>query len=170
MSKRNASGPLRVSFTASPIGEDAQVTTNLLEGQTLPASWSSDAWARWFFDFLRTDLSTLTPGQLLGMRADVWVFVQPEIVVKSWGDDQLPPKEKLEALQRDAQAGIRRVREGGWFELEVGIAYGIARLGNRIIKGSRRGTFEDLFVPRRWTPYRSIGPVFTSVRAATACF
>ena len=81
------------------------------------------------------------------MRADLWAFVRPEIVLnKSWGDDEwLPPIKMLEALQREARAGIQRVRAGDWFELEQGIGYGIARLGNQIIRGSRRGTFEDLF-------------------------
>jgi hypothetical protein len=130
---------------ASPSSEDLQGESGLLQGQSLPASWAPDVYAKWFFDFLKTDLTTLTPGQLLGMRADVWVFVRPEIVVKSWGDERLPPKEMLEALQRDAREGIQHVREGGWFALEAGITYGIARLGERIIRGARRGTFEDLF-------------------------
>lgn len=140
MPKRPSGQPER----KSPAAGDLE-TSSYLQGQTLPPSWSPDAYAQWFFDFLRTDLAALTPGQLLGMRADLWAFVRPEILQnKSW-DGDLPTAGILEALQRDARAGIRRVREGEWFELEAGIAYGIARMGNRIIRGSRRGTFEDLF-------------------------
>ncbi len=141
--KKPSSQPT-ASFPPSPIHDDWEVASHV-KGQTLPPSWSPDVYALWFFDFLRTDLATLTPGQLLGIRADLWAFVRPEIVEnKSW-DGDLPPVEIVEALQRDARAGIQRVREGAWFELEAGIGYGIARMGNHLVRGSRRGTFPDLF-------------------------
>jgi hypothetical protein len=123
-------------------------TDGYVQGQTLPSSWSQspEAYARWLFEFLRTDLRTLTPGQLLGMRADLWAFVRPEIIEdKSWGNESLPTAEVLEAIQQDARAGIQRLREGEWFALERGIGYGIARFGDHIMRGGRRGTFEDLF-------------------------
>jgi hypothetical protein len=117
-----------------------------VQGQTLPSEWSPDVYAQWLFVFLRTDLGALTPGQLLGMRADVWAFTRPEIIEhKSWGSENLPTAEVLAALQTDARAGIQSVRDGEWFDLEKGIGYGIALMGDRIVRGSRRGTFEDLF-------------------------
>ena len=118
-----------------------------VQGQTLPSKWSPEAYAQWLFAFLRTDLGALTPGQLLGMRADVWAFTNPEILEPppSWGSKSLPTAEFLAALQEDARAGIQRVRDGDWFELEKGIRYGIARMEDRVVRGSRRGTFEDLF-------------------------
>ncbi|MBI2187319.1 MAG: hypothetical protein HYU37_09420 [Acidobacteria bacterium] len=138
--------PKRKRPSSQPASSDDIEVDRYVPGQTLPPKWSPDAYARWFFDFLRIDLATLTPGQLLGMRADLWAFVRPEIVLNtSWGDEHLPPAETLEAFQRDARAGIQRVREGQWFTLEQGIGYGIARLGNQVVKGRRSGTFEDLF-------------------------
>jgi hypothetical protein len=122
------------------------LSSSYVQGQTLPSVWSLDAYAQWLFVFLRTDLSALTPGQLLGMRADVWAFTDPEIIEdSSWGSESLPPPEVLAALQTDAHAGIQRIRDGDWFELEKGIRYGIALMGDRIVRGSRRGSCEDLF-------------------------
>src|SRR5688572_18833355 len=77
-------------------------TSSQVPGQTLPATPSPEAHAQWFFEFLRTDFGTLTPGQLLGMRADVWAFVRPEIVETSWDNEVLPPVESLKALQQEA--------------------------------------------------------------------
>ncbi len=142
--RRKRSSQPTASFALSPAHDDLELTS-YTEGQTLPPSWSPDACAQWFFDFLRTDLAALTPGQLLGMRADLWAFVRPEIVQNRSWDGFLPPVEIMETLQRDALAGIQLVREGKWFELEAGITYGIARMGNHIIRGSRRGTLQDLF-------------------------
>jgi hypothetical protein len=80
------------------------------------------------------------------MRADVWRFVRPEIIKnRSWGSEDLPPAAILAAIQQDAIAGIKLVREGEWWDLQEGIGYGIARMGERLIRGSRSGTFEDLF-------------------------
>ena len=118
-----------------------------VQGQTLPSKRSPDAYASWLFAFLRTDLGTLTPGQLLGTRADVWAFTNPEIIEPppSWGSERLPTAKSLAALQEDARAGYQRIKDGDWFELEKGIRYGIARMGDRVVRGNRRGTFEDLF-------------------------
>jgi hypothetical protein len=79
------------------------------------------------------------------MRADTWAFVRPETIENQAWEGQLPPTEVLTRLQYDARAGIQRVRDGEWFELESGIGYGIARMGEQIVRGSRRGRFEDLF-------------------------
>jgi hypothetical protein len=80
------------------------------------------------------------------MRADLWAFVRPErLGHPDWGAQPLPSLEQLLALQRDARAGIQRVRDGKWWELEDGIGYGIARMGTRLIKGARRGTLTNLF-------------------------
>lgn len=122
------------------------LSSSHVQGQTLPSEWSPEAYAQWLFVFLRADLGALTPGQLLGMRADVWAFTRPEIIERtSWDSESLPTAEILAALQEDARAGIQRVRDGDWFDLEKGISYGIALMGDRIVRGSRRGTFEDLF-------------------------
>ena len=143
--RRKPSSQPTTPFSPSPAHDDLELTS-YMKDQTLPPSWSPDAYARWFFDFLRTDLATLTPGQLLGMRADLWAFVRPEIVQnKSW-DGFLPPVEIMGTLQRDALAGIQLVREGAWFELKDGIGYGIARMGSHIIRGTRRGSFQNLFL------------------------
>jgi hypothetical protein len=102
----------------------------------------------WFFDFLRTDLKSLTPGQRLGMRADLWAFVDPELVEREEDErwpEGMPDVAVLEALQRDAIEGIERLRKGDWWTLDKGISYGIAWVGDRFIRGSRRGTFKDLF-------------------------
>lgn len=156
----------------SPSFPSRELHANYVHGQTLPASWSQDTYTKWFFDFLRTDLTTLTPGQLLGMRADAWAFVGPAILedtmpaegvenLPALADASLHPVQRearaaiqaylptassLEALQRDARAGIQRVREGDWFELERAIPYGIARQGNHIVRGAQRGAFRDLFL------------------------
>jgi hypothetical protein len=141
MPKRPSKQPERKFLEAS---QDFEISS-YVRGQTLPHSWSPDTYARWLFDFLRTDLATLTPGQLLGMRADLWAFVGPEIVENPSWDGNLPTVDVLETLQRVARAGIQRVREGEWFELEAGIKYGIALAGDRVIRGNQRGTFDDLF-------------------------
>ena len=108
--------------------------------------WQAETYARWLFDFLRTDLSALSPNQVQRVRADIWAFVRPEVIADaSWATGQLPPIELVMQLRDDARKGIRRVREGHWFELEHGIGYGIAKFGDRIFRGSRRGTFPDLF-------------------------
>jgi hypothetical protein len=129
-----------------PSWEDFEVAS-YQPGQTLPPHWSPSAYAKWLFEFLRCDLGTLTPGQLLGMRADLSAFVRPEIVTgTSWADDSLlPTRDVLETLRQDARAGIQRVRNGEWFELEEGICYGICRIGDGVFRGQRRGSFADLF-------------------------
>jgi hypothetical protein len=117
-----------------------------VKGQTLPTEWSSDVYGRWLFnDFLYANLDALTPGKTLGIRADSWAFVRPELVEQSWEDDDRPPVGLLKTLQQTALDGIDRVIEGEWFHLEKGIAYGIAKMDNGIIRGSQRGRFEDLF-------------------------
>jgi hypothetical protein len=129
------------------IGEEFEVS-HYVEGQTLPPRWLPERYAAWLFEFLRTDLDQLTPGQQLGMRADLWAFVQPELVEPSpqWAREGLPPVEVLKGLQKSALAGIARVREDKWFMLETGIKWGVARMGNRLIRGSRTGSFDDLFL------------------------
>ena len=87
------------------------------------------------------------PAALARVR-DLWRFVEAEIIEKaSWNlrKDDLPPVKVLVALQTSARLGIQRVREGKWFSLKDGIRHGIARRGDSIVRGSRRGTFEDLF-------------------------
>ena len=125
---------------------EIEVERSPLDGQTLQAAWSKEASARWLFEFLRMDLAALTPGQLLGARADAWVFAQPEMVVNWDQSENRPTVVMLEAVQREVREGIHRVRQGGWFELEEGISYGFARFGDQIIKGRRRATFEASFL------------------------
>lgn len=114
--------------------------------QTLPEYWSQESSARWFFDFLRTDLDGLAPREFLGMQADLQAFARAEILTegKSWPNN-LPPIETLKMLQAEARAGIQKVIQGGWFPLEKGIVYGVSRWGKHILKGSRQATFEDHF-------------------------
>ena len=153
MSKRKT--PLR-----QPMGSwDDFETAGYVEGQTLPFSrtQSPEAYDRWLFEFLRTDLRALTPVQLHGMRANLWAFVDPgEIKGQSWSTDprrpaerpnavSLPPIEVLEEMQQDARAGLQRLRENKWYVLEEGIGYGIACAGHHIVRIGRSGTFKDLF-------------------------
>ena len=131
-------------FPPSPADEELLESASYRAGQTLPASWSPEAYLRWFSTFLRTDFSTLTPGQLHGMRVDAEAFARLELVTAS-SIGELPDLALLETLQRDVQQGIQRLRDGEWFLLEEGIGYGIAQIGDHIMKGCRRGTFEDAF-------------------------
>lgn len=128
--------------------EDLESST-YVKGQTLPGTWNPEVYGKWFFDFLRCDLRVLTPGQLLGLRADLFALVSADLLVGKGADsDPMPPLkilETLQAFQQDARDGIERVRKGQWFELEDGIGYGIARMGNHIVRGNRRGSFRDLF-------------------------
>jgi hypothetical protein len=120
--------------------------SSYIRGQTLPADYEPDRYAQWFFEFLRSELRSLTPGQQLGMRADLWRFVAAELYTKSWSADELlPPIDTLEQLQAIARDGIESVRRGDWFTLESGVGYGIAALRDRLIRGSRKGSFNDLF-------------------------
>jgi len=130
-----------------PAGSEDLISSLHIRGQTLPHLYEPEQYAQWFFQFLRSDLRSLTAGQQLGTRADVLVFARPELLRGCWStDDGLPPIELLETLQRDARAGIQCVRRGEWFELEAGIGYGVAIFGDRLIRGARRGTFKDLFL------------------------
>jgi hypothetical protein len=139
-------GRHKTAHQGTPSGEDTlEVHAAVIEPR-LSAGGSPERYAQWLFGFLRTDLNVLTPGELLGMRADLWAFIRPErLGYPDWREEPLPSAEKLRDLQRDARAGLQRVLEGQWFELKHGIGYGIARMGGRLIKGVRRGTLEDLF-------------------------
>ena len=167
-----AKRPKRSSLQPTPSLPPREMYSGYVHGQTLPASWSQDTYARWFFDFLRTDLTTLTPGQRLGMRADAQAFLGPAFVegtmpaegvenMPALADEslhpvhrearaviqaQLPTVETLQQLQHEARAGIQRVRKGDWWELEHAISHGIHRLGNHIVRIPRRGTFRELFL------------------------
>ena len=139
-SHRQATAPFPPSVRDRDWGSSSYVA-----GQTLPPEWLPEAYGKWLFEFLRTDLSTLTTGQQLGCRADLWAFVRPELIEGDTWEGTLPPLDVVAALQRDAREGIHRIRKGDWFGLERGISYGIAILGRRIVRGERRGTFSDLF-------------------------
>ena len=125
--------------------DPVQVETSVSGVETISPWWTLETRAQWVFEFLRTDLESLTPGQLLGMRVDVWNFAQPDWLITTWGTEKFPPLETLKNLQADANAGLQRVDEGQWFELQQGISYGIARQGGRIVRGCRKGSLEDLF-------------------------
>ena len=115
-------------------------------GQTLPTFWAEEAYANWFFDFLRADLGTLTEGQLLGMRVDAVRFLDAADQIEGLpGTDGLPSAEQLAALQLDANEGLRRVLKGEWYHLEKGISHGVARMGDRLVRGRRSGSLSDLF-------------------------
>ena len=169
-----ANRPKRSSLQPIPSLPPRELYSGYVHGQTLPASWSQDTYAKWFFDFLRTDLTTLTPGQRLGMRADAAAFLGPAFVegttaaegvenMPALADKSLhpvhrkarakiqaglPSVEVLQQLQREARAGIQRVRDGDWWELEQAISYGIHRLGNDIARIPERGNFRELFLAR----------------------
>jgi hypothetical protein len=115
-----------------------------MPGQTLPPDWSPEIYADWLFRFLRADLSSLPAPQLHSMRVDTWRFVQPELI-DDWKDNGLPTVETLEKLQVEANGGIRKIRKGDSWGLEKGISYEIVRFEDRLIIGSRRGNFDDLF-------------------------
>ena len=120
-------------------------------GQTLRAQWSEDGDAGWFFDFLRADLATLTPGQQLGMCADAAAFAVPvhtlaEDTSGMLDENGRPTIASLEALQRNARAGIQRIREGDWFEIEPGMSWGFRRDGSQIVRMYRGGDFQVRFL------------------------
>ena len=164
MSKRKTYSP--------PAVDSREGYSSYTHGQTLPASWSQETYAKWFFDFLRTDLTTLTPGQQLGMRADSRAFMGPAEVERTTPaagvenmpalldeslhpthregraaiQAQLPTVEMLQQVQREAREGIQRVREGKRFELEEGFRYGIARRGDHIYRTLPVGPFRVLFL------------------------
>ncbi len=131
---------------AFPAESEDFETDSYVHGQTLPASYDEDAYTQWFCAFLRSDLPSLTAGQQLGMRADLWRFVHPEIVTRTWSEGEyLPPAAILGDLQKVARDGIDAVRSGKWFSLERGIGYGIALFGDRLFRGSRTGSLDDQF-------------------------
>ena len=139
MAKRRVS---RVRSSGRPVSDGF---ASVRRGQTLPPSRSPEVYARWLFEFLRADLTTLTEGQLLGMRADAARFTDAEVIVGAVGHEELPTTEELQKLRDDAVTGLQRVMTGGWFELDDGVAFGIALSGDRIVRGRRRGSFSDQF-------------------------
>ena len=147
MSKKRTSAAKQTSHTSPHFYIGIEVSGRVSD-QTLPSERSSDAYVHWFFEFLRTDLGKLTPGQRLGMRSDLYAFVDPELIDpvenETW-EGGLPSAQVLEEYQRDANEGFKQVRQGGWYLLERGITYGINRLGHRIIRGHKKGTFKDQF-------------------------
>jgi hypothetical protein len=133
------------------------------DGLTPAASYfaSDDARARWLFDFLRTDLSTLTEGQALGLRKDAFGFIgaatidapeatgdRPTLTRDGWERlyGSLIPAEELPRLQTEIRAGLDRLQRRQWWQLEGRIGYGVKVMGSRVIRDNRRGQFRDLFV------------------------
>src|SRR5262245_16934741 len=104
----------RTGRTFPPAADEEFESAIHVPGQSLPSSRSPEKYAAWFFDFLRTDLSSLTPGQRLGVRADLYAFVNPEIVVLERDDwhDGMPDIRVLEELQQDGNEGLARIRRG----------------------------------------------------------
>ncbi len=58
----------------------------------------------------------------------------------------LPSVTVLRQLQADFDAGYSRLRKGDWWLLDHPMTQGIARMGNRLIRGHRQAPFRDLFV------------------------
>jgi hypothetical protein len=127
--------------------------------QVSPARFPSrEDRARWLFGFLGADLGTLSPGQLLEMRRDAWQFVVEgthTLVAPTPGDgveegtssrDRLPNVSLLKAIQEEWRAGSEKLKKGKWWVLEQPTKYGIARVGERVIRGHYEGTFRDLFL------------------------
>jgi hypothetical protein len=163
---------VRRKSAARPSVPEPELSGMVVPGQALPMCSPAAAYIKWFFDFLRTDLATLTPGQLLAMRADAHAFLGHVILDPTPGDvesqpavidESLPPfyrhgqaviestgptAASLQAVQREARAGLQRVRDGEWFhvELEGPWRLSIVREGNRIIRLPRHGTFRMLFL------------------------
>lgn len=132
--------------TRSGISADSRWSTDsYIAGQTLPWTYEPNAYARWLFEFLKTDLSVLSSEQDRETRANLRAFVRAELPEDGFGADLLPTEEATRGAQSIGRQGIQRVLAFEWFELEKGIAYGIARAGDQIIRGSTRGSFADLF-------------------------
>src|SRR5262249_37961502 len=81
--------------------------------------------ARWFFEFLRLDLSESTEGQLLGMRKDAAGFTAGEIELDDDVDQEsgLPTTAALIAAQNNVRSGFERLHDGWWI-LDGPIKYG----------------------------------------------
>ena len=121
---------------------DIWVETNFFP---TPASY-----AEWLFDFLRQDIDK--PGSEVDLRRRAFEFISfgdgalidltPD---GGLADDRLPTVAILKELQHLVIAGIATLRAGRWWSLPP-VAYGLARLGSRLTRGSRQGPFRSLFL------------------------
>lgn len=115
-------------------------------GQTLPTRRDAEIYARWFFnEFLRLDLGTISAAKESELAANLWAFVGPGMVRDARSREGVVPLVAMSSLAQAARDGIRRVTQGGWYELKEGVSYGIAQLGDGLVKGRQTGTFEDQF-------------------------
>jgi hypothetical protein len=142
---------LKRKSSPSPAVETRESQAGWSADQKIHAQWSHDDYAEWFFDFLRTDLAALTPGRQLGMCTDARAFAipahAPEADTSGLLDEKgLPTIAALEVVQREARAGIERVRTGDWFETDSPMPWGIRRVGNRIARRYRGGDFRIRFL------------------------
>jgi hypothetical protein len=130
-----------------PAGSDLGGGSFTTAEQTLPPAYDERRYALWFFEFLYTDLESLTVGQQLSMRADLLAFVRPELLRNAdWASDGLPSQKALKECQAIATEGLRQVRQGQpAFHLARGITFGITRFGNRLLRWDRAGDFADWF-------------------------
>ena len=115
---------------------------------------SPDARAGWLFEFLRTDLAGLTPGQLLGMRGDAYVFAttisEGAIIDQEAGDEvqsetQLPTPSRLEKLKEEVNSGIQRLKDDETWTLPSSTKYGVTREEDRIVRCDVQAPFRTLF-------------------------
>jgi len=120
------------------------------EEQTLSRRPSQDEYARWLFEFLRSDLADLTPGQQDGMRTDAREFAVPAHALPAHDEGRLdsegrPTIEALRSLQTETRDAIQRVRSGAWFE-PPSLLWGIRLVGSRIVRRYRSRDFRGRFL------------------------
>ena len=108
----------------------------------------------WLLRFVRTDLADISDATLLALRMEAVRF--PGAVIPEYEEGEfepdgpggypLPSRDVLRSIQRQYHAGMARLARGDWWMLEKPLRYGIARAGERILMGSERGPFHDLFI------------------------
>ena len=108
------------------------------------------SYGEWLFDFLWQDIDKLGSQVDLRRRAFEFISFGDGALIDltpdgGLADDRLPTVAVLKELQHLVIAGIATLRAGRWWSLPP-VAYGLARLGSRLTRGSRQGPFRSLFL------------------------
>lgn len=115
--------------------------------ENTPHSTRQD-YARWFFDFLRADLSALTPGQQLDMRGSARSFAVVAYPLEETPDpfDErgLPTIAALNTLQTAACDRLQNFQSGE--EIEHSLLYASRLVSGHLRRRYHAGSFHDRFL------------------------
>ena len=125
----------------------------------------------WFFEFLRTDFTTLSKDQVQSLRSDVTAFVNtgPTGAIFTSAPRQLT-RPALERLATEIHTGIGALETGKRWELDRPIKTALVQWGETITTSHTQGTLTTLFVAAAMALVQDVWPRLHRCPQCTALF